>query len=83
MTHVRLLGTSACHLCEQAEVLLAQVACAQPLTWTTLDIAYDEVLLERFGTHIPVLQTASGDVLYWPFSLVDIVRWLESSPKSV
>ena len=69
-----LYGTSGCHLCEVAEALLRQAAGARTLEWRYVDIALDDVLVARYGTRIPVLLTAGGQELGWPFSLLDILR---------
>lgn len=82
MSDIQLLGTSACHLCEQAETLLKQVSQAQPIHWQLVDVAYDDDLLNRYGTRIPVLLSSTAQPLFWPFSLVDLIRWLEQAEKS-
>lgn len=69
-----LYGTLGCHLCDQAEALLRQAAGARPLEWRYEDIALDDELVTRYGTRIPVLLTADGRELGWPFSLLDILR---------
>jgi thiol-disulfide isomerase/thioredoxin len=69
-----LLGTSGCHLCDQAEQLLQQAAAARALQWEYRDIALDEQLVERYGMKIPVLLADDGRELAWPFSLLDILR---------
>lgn len=73
---VLLLGTSACHLCEQAERLLQQAQAARPLQWQAVDIALDDALVSVYGTRIPVLR--QGDrTLDWPFSLLDILSFIQ------
>ncbi|MCB1672485.1 MAG: glutaredoxin family protein [Gammaproteobacteria bacterium] len=63
-----LYSTAGCHLCEEAELLLRQLALELPLQWQTIDIASDQVLVERYGIRIPVLCRAdSGGELGWPF----------------
>lgn len=69
-----LLGTSGCHLCDQAELLLQQAAAARALQWKYRDIALDDALVECYGTKIPVLLADDGRTLRWPFSLLDILR---------
>lgn len=72
MNGLVLFGTSACHLCEEAADLL-QTASAGSVAWSTVDIADDPVLLERYGTRIPVLRDALRDLeLDWPFSSAEI-----------
>lgn len=69
-----LYGTLGCHLCEQAEQLLAQLQDARPIVWDVIDIA-DLPLEEqnRLATQIPVL-TTSQTTLNWPFGLADLLR---------
>ncbi|MEW5904602.1 MAG: glutaredoxin family protein [Pseudomonadota bacterium] len=59
-----LYGTSHCHLCEQAQALLAQLG----IVAEHRDIVDDDALLERYGTRIPVLRRLADDEeLGWPF----------------
>ncbi len=62
-----LYGTSGCHLCELAEQqLLPWVAAGWQVE--LVDIADDDLLLERFSVLIPVLEDAvSQRTLCWPF----------------
>lgn len=68
---LRLYGTSACHLCEQAEALLHPLLPSAGLELQLVDISTDEHLLERYGVHIPVLAGFVVDQgwleLRWPF----------------
>ena len=68
-----LYGTTGCHLCDQAEAMLSQAAAARALQWRYVDIALDAALVEKYGTRIPVVLTAAGQELAWPFSLLDIL----------
>ena len=62
-----LYTTSGCHLCEQAEKLLAQAG----LAFDAVEIADDPALLERYGVRIPVLRRRdTGEELNWPFNAV-------------
>lgn len=72
---LELLGTLGCHLCDDAERVLEQLSVVRPVTWRSVDIAYDESLCQQFATAIPVLRHANGDCLYWPFSLLDCERF--------
>ncbi|GAB4125990.1 MAG: glutaredoxin family protein [Sideroxydans sp.] len=68
----RLYGTAHCHLCEQAQVLLAQCRIAVE----HVDIAEDDALLERYGVRIPVLsRVADGAELDWPFDADQLQRF--------
>ncbi len=76
-----LYGTSACHLCDVAEALLAQVlagfsAGEQPQI-ELIDIADSDALIERYGTRIPVLRRVGDGVeLDWPFDVAQAQRLL-------
>ncbi|NOQ64601.1 MAG: glutaredoxin family protein [Methyloprofundus sp.] len=73
MTKLLLLGTSACHLCEQAEALLKATA----ISYQKIDIAEEEQWQERYAIKIPVLfETESERELCWPFDSADIQAWL-------
>lgn len=69
ITKLVLLGTSACHLCEQAEVLLNQLN----MNYQKIDIAEQEQWQERYAIKIPVLlNTENQQELCWPFAIEDI-----------
>ena len=70
-----LYGTGGCHLCEQAEHLL-QPWLSASLSIEVIDIAEDDVLLERYGISIPVLQREDGECLYWPFDAHTLALFL-------
>ena len=66
-----LYSTSACHLCEQALVLL-QPLINQDCSVLEVDISESDSLFQRYGLLIPVLyRPATGAELRWPFSLAD------------
>lgn len=71
---LKLYGTAGCHLCDQAEALFIQAQSARRIEWRYIDIALDDVLVERYGARIPVLLTDDGRETGWPFSLLDILR---------
>ena len=69
MSEYTLLGTEHCHLCEEAESILLQAG----LSFTVIDIADDDALVNSYGLHIPVLRCPeSGNELNWPFNLTDV-----------
>lgn len=74
MAALTLYGTRGCHLCDVAEGLLRQASAARALDWTYVDIALDGALVAAYGERIPVLVTADGRELGWPFSLLDVLR---------
>lgn len=72
-----LYGTSACHLCEQAEDLLQQ-ATREGLgrDFIKVDISDSEDLMTRYGLRIPVLKRRDGAELGWPFSAPELAAFL-------
>jgi glutaredoxin len=68
-----LYGTEFCHLCDEAKAIL----CEMGIEAEHIDIAEDDVLLEKYGIRIPVLQRLdTGDELGWPFDAAAISRFL-------
>ena len=67
-----LLGTSGCHLCTEAQSLMARFQSVYPITYQHVDIAdFDEALMMDFATTIPVLLTPY-ERLDYPFSVMDL-----------
>ncbi|MGZ8916524.1 MAG: glutaredoxin family protein [Methylobacter sp.] len=63
--HLILFGTSGCHLCEQAEIIVN--ACLQDGV-ETVDIAEQEQWQEQYALRIPVLyDPETKQDLGWPF----------------
>lgn len=79
MPLLTLYGTSACHLCEQAEELLQGLAAAGVnLEYEKVDISESDELFERYGLLIPVLSFPGGKELCWPFSVEQVEQLLGS-----
>ncbi len=75
MSSLLLLGTSACHLCEQAEALILQLN----IPFTKIDIAEQEQWQEPYAIKIPVLLDLSSEKeLCWPFDAEEIDLWWKS-----
>ncbi len=79
--------TSGCHLCEQAQAMLPGVlAHANQLRDRTglvqlqmqpVEIGEDVVLVQRYGSRIPVLQLEeTGQELGWPFDQARLFAYL-------
>ena len=75
MKSLILYGTKGCHLCDKAEAILKPF-CGPRLTVQYRDIADDESLVDQLGEKIPVLESEDGRRLFWPFSPLDINRFL-------
>lgn len=81
MNSATLYGTSACHLCELAEALLAGVLARTDRIgeWRIecVDIADSDALLQRYGESIPVLRRdGDGGELGWPFDAGQALAFL-------
>lgn len=69
-----LLGTLGCHLCEEAELILA--GCEQ-ISIESIDIAEQEQWQEKYAIKIPVLyHPETQKELGWPFTLVQIQTFI-------
>lgn len=71
---VILYSTEGCHLCEQAREQLDVVN----VSYTVVDIAFDDTLFKRYGVTIPVVKFAESE-LNWPFQLEQLQTWLEDN----
>ncbi len=75
MSDVILFSTSGCHLCEEAEALLAQL----DVKFLIQDIIDDPLLVEKYGIIIPVVFiTTNNTELGWPFGLAELKQFLDS-----
>ena len=63
---VTLYGKPDCHLCDQAEDLLARLARQRGLTYRKIDIQSAPDLFDRYRYRIPVLEVDGGATLDWP-----------------
>lgn len=70
---VELLTTAGCHLCEQAQQVIARAAPQAEIE--LVDIGDDDALIEQYGELIPVLRHGRAE-LRWPFSLLDVRSFL-------
>ena len=79
MNTFTLYGTESCHLCEQAQDMLAQVMSrADEFQVELVDISAADALFERYGIRIPVLQHADQRELDWPFTPDQLRAFLDS-----
>jgi hypothetical protein len=76
MATLILFGTDGCHLCEEAEQLLARHP--HP-AFDKIDIAAHPEWQERYAVKIPLLlDSASGAELAWPFGATDLQHFLRN-----
>ena len=79
MLTLTLYSTSHCHLCEEAEAILASIANDYDISWHTIEIADVNQLLEAYGTTIPVLQISGTNVeIKWPFGAEEILALIKT-----
>ena len=77
MLHLLLLGTAGCHLCEDAEALIAALP-ADAVTVELIDIADALHWQERYAIRIPVLyHPETTSELCWPFDQTDLNQFIE------
>jgi glutaredoxin len=69
-----LYSTWGCHLCQQAEQLLQQVA--PDVAYKVIDIVDDEAAFARYRVTIPVLRVGDKE-LSWPFDAAQLATWLK------
>lgn len=86
MAHLLLLGTEGCHLCEEAQEIVA--ACLQEITpiidIELIDIAEQQEWQPEYAIKIPVLlEPESRRELFWPFDHDQVSHFLQQLDKSV
>ena len=72
MPDLILYHTEGCHLCE----LAAEILNDMQIDFIHQDICDDEQLVAGYGTRIPVLVSASGQELNWPFDTLAVKQFL-------
>ena len=72
MPSVILYHTDGCHLCELAHEIVIEAGLESQLSLR--DIVDDESLMAEYQTTIPVIEFESGNKLFWPFTLQDILE---------
>ncbi len=80
MMKLLLLGTAACHLCEDAEVIISHCQPLHPqLLVEHIDIAEATEWQARYAIRIPVLyHPPSQQELAWPFNQADVIHFIET-----
>jgi hypothetical protein len=62
---ITLIGKPECHLCQDAQVVLARVCGDLGLPWEELSILDDPALYDEFWEKIPVVQVDGRTVDFW------------------
>ncbi len=73
---ITLIGTTFCHLCEEAELMVKQAMLSieeinQMISLNKIDITTNDELYALYSQKIPVLLIENGmnkKVVYWPFN---------------
>lgn len=74
VTQLVFYTTAGCHLCEQAAVLLEELAQLQDIAVIPVDISSDEALVTLYGIRIPVVKNqATDEEIGWPFRLEELL----------
>ncbi|MFV0478928.1 MAG: glutaredoxin family protein [Parahaliea sp.] len=75
---LELLGTAACHLCEQVEGALLNLQHSGLIfDYRKVDISEDDKLFEQYALLIPVLRNAVGKELRWPFGGDELLAFIQ------
>ncbi len=80
MGHLILLGTDGCHLCEQAESIIADALnqYKERITLEHIDIAVEEQWQQDYAIRIPVLISQPGQQeIAWPFTQAEIKKFID------
>ena len=84
MKTLRLFTTLGCHLCEDAEIILAPILEQLNYKLEKVEISESEDLVDRYGIRIPVIRlpddvTNANDAdreLNWPFDEIQLHQFL-------
>jgi hypothetical protein len=70
---LNLYSTAFCHLCEQAEVLVAGIKQEHDVNIKIIEITSDHDLLAKYEISIPALKRLDNNQeIFWPFNINDI-----------
>ncbi|MDT4330485.1 glutaredoxin family protein [Methylomonas sp. MS20] len=73
MAELILYGSDGCHLCEDAETLLARAGAH----FVKQEILNDDAVYQHYALRIPVLRDpADGTELNWPFNAEQVAAFL-------
>jgi hypothetical protein len=74
-----LYGTSACHLCEEAEAIIQPIQQRFGFMLQKIDIAGTDALISEYGTRIPVLYCKeTTQSLEWPFDESQLINFINA-----
>ena len=74
-----LYGTSACHLCEEAEAIINPIQHRFGFMLQKIDVAENDALISQYGTKIPVLYCEkTTQSLEWPFDESKLIHFINA-----
>ncbi len=80
MKNLILYSTVGCHLCDLAKEQIEPLLVEFSLHLVEIDIADDDILLERYGVRIPVIKLSdSVEELGWPFDAAQAYAFFSNS----
>ncbi len=65
---VTLLGREGCHLCDEAEAVVARVTALSGDTWAKVSLDEAPDLQQRYAEKIPVVFVDGREIAYWRVS---------------
>ena len=78
MTTLTLYGKPGCHLCEEAQAVVADVRARHPFELEEVDITRDPVLEARYRERIPVIAIDGQEVLELVIETTELEKALAS-----
>jgi hypothetical protein len=74
-----LYGTSACHLCEEADVIINPIQQEFGFMLQRIDIAESDALISQYGIKIPVFYCEkTAQSLEWPFDESKLIHFINA-----
>lgn len=81
MRMLNLYTTLGCHLCNEAETMIANILFKQKIAdveLVSVEISESETLVEDYGVRIPVIRFQhTENELAWPFTEAELGKFLE------
>lgn len=75
--HVTLYTSKNCALCDDAKRMMKLTQEDYPLTWTEIDIATDDALLEKYMLMVPVIEKEDEVLCYGTITYIDMIELFE------
>jgi hypothetical protein len=77
-----LYGKAECHLCDEAEAIVARVCTELGVRYRKVDIQGSPELFEQFRYRIPVVEVPGGQTLDWPTTAERVRRAILASASA-